>query len=114
MRVVDLRGLKDPFDHSKCGHEQPYFPVELSDRMRFDLVRILHILWLDIANGRNTDALILIEELGRLVQLSALGLENEINDEVDRTKAYQKDITTLHSDEFDAELRRLYEEGKGE
>lgn len=98
----------DPFDHSKCGHPQPVFPVEISSELTVDLINVLHVIWLGIVKLDLQDLLDFVDDLGRWVEMAAMGMADEVDGEVLRTKATAKDFHTLHdSAAFDAEFEQM-------
>ena len=76
-------------------------------------MKFLHIVRVEIVSGQGREALQSIEEMGRLVEMSALGMTDEIDNEVVRTRATFDDLSTLRNDKaFDDELRKLYGESE--
>lgn len=105
---------RDPFDHKDCQHPTPVFPVEITSELQVDLVNILHVIWLGIVKLDLQDVLDFVDDLGRWVEMAALGYGDDVNLEVRNTAATAKDMKTLHNpDAFDAELRNLLEGNNG-
>lgn len=99
----------DPFDHSRCAHPQPEFKVYVTNRIHIDFLKALHVLWKDLTTGDVADALRFIDELGRMLEMSFLGLHEELESEVGRAVSTRDDLQVLSDPQaFDAELRRLF------
>lgn len=105
---------QDPFDHSQCDHPTPVFPVEITPELQVDLVNVLHVIWLAIVQLDLQGVIDFVDDLGRWVEMAALGYGDVVDREVQNTKATAKDMKTLHNkDAFDAELRALLEGNNG-
>lgn len=80
----------------------------MTDTVKIDFHRALHVLWQDLTSGRTMEALRFIDELGRLLEMSFLGATDQINNEVGLAMKTRDDLAVLGDPaEFEDELRKL-------
>ena len=81
--------------------------------VQVDLLRYLHILWVDINQGNLRLAVKFIEEFAQMLEMADLGYHSEIDAGVERATNTARDMRTLNDEsEFDEELRRLLGDDK--
>ena len=81
--------------------------------VQVDLLRYLHILWLDINSGNLRLAVKFIEEFAQMLEMADLGYDAEVNAGVKRASDTANELKTLNDDDaFADELRKLLGEDK--